>query len=361
MKQDLRNLRPEVHVLICYTYDNGKAVSYEYDTPQFRAELASWFAPLGLEWIWTEVLFDNLDRVMERLVARSKERPIVVFNLCDGSEVDGYPGESVIAALSAAKLPFSGASVPFMRASTSKMLTKQLLARAGVPTAPLVRIDETERDVNRAMREIGPPIIVKPDISGGSVGIDLQSVCFDRDSTIKKIRALRNDDYFSNTDIFVEAFIRGREFSVFVVEDGDEPMGLRALTPSERLFNERLPAMERFVTYERNWHLPESNRSIPEGEEYWRLTPVEEPIRPELEALARRAFRALDGAGYARCDLRQDERTGELFVLEVNAQCSLSRDPDDATVGSMLQPSGITISDLVEMILNHALVRSRLP
>jgi D-alanine-D-alanine ligase len=355
-KMGVRDLKPEVHVLIAYERENGELVSPEYDTEDFRNELANWFEPLGLSWKWVPVSIDTIDAVVAELSARRALHPIVVLNLCDGSEVDGYPGVSVINALARAGLPFSGAGAEFYIKSTSKIAGKHSFDASGVPTPPMVVIEDVERDVDRAIDEVGLPFIVKPDVSGGSYGIQKDSVCHDRDSAIAKIRQLQGDRYIGNCAIFVEAFVIGREFTVFAVEDETQPLGLRILTPCERAFDERLPEDERFIIYERHWDLPEEHRSLPEGEPYCVHKPVSGKLRDELEHLVRQAVRAVSGSSYARCDLRQDARTGAIWVLEVNAQCDLTSNPA-SEIGSILQYSDISMPELVEMVLNHALSR----
>jgi D-alanine-D-alanine ligase-like ATP-grasp enzyme len=352
----VRDLKPEVHVLIAYERENGELVSPEYDSEDFRKELAQWFEPIGLDWKWVPVSIDTVDAVVAGLSARQALHPIVVLNLCDGSEVDGYPGVSVINALAAAGLPFSGAGAEFYVKSTSKIAGKRSFDASGVPTPPMVVIEDVERDVDRAIAEVGLPFIVKPDVSGGSYGIQIDSVCHDRASAIAKIRQLQGDRYIGNCAIFVEAFVSGREFTVFAVEDETQPLGLRILTPCERAFDERLPEDERFIIYERHWDLPEEHRSLPPGEPYCVHKPVGGKLRDELEHVVRQAVRAVSGSSYARCDLRQDAKTGAISVLEVNAQCDLTENPA-SEIGSILRYSDMTMPELVEMILNHALSR----
>jgi D-alanine-D-alanine ligase len=73
-----------------------------------------------------------------------------------------------------------------------------------------------------------------------------------------------------------------------------------------------------------------------------------------LEDISKRAYQAVHGKGYARVDLRMDRATGELFVLEVNANCGLSED-DQTSTGCILKISGMKLSELLEMILRDAL------
>ena len=157
-----------------------------------------------------------------------------------------------------------------------------------------------------------------------------------------------------------ERFIEGREFTVLVVEDSAEPMGLWVLPPGERVFDKRVPARERFLAYERYWGLPEASRPIPADEPYYWYAMAPAELQPELANLARRAMRAVGGCGYGRVDIRLDERSGLIHVLEVNAQCGLSSD-DSSTVGSMLRLSGVSVVDLIARVLRHGMNRPRAP
>ena len=233
-----------------------------------------------------------------------------------------------------------------------------MLRASGVSTADFVPIIDTERDLAAAVEKIGFPLFVKPDISAGSYGVSLDSVCRTLDAARAKVEKLRADKYFHASAVFAEPFIEGREFTALVVEDPNQPLGLYVLPPGERVFDQRVPSSERFLAYERYWELPEEHRPIPAGEPYYWYRTAPDDVRAEVESLARRAVRAVDGSGYARVDMRRDERTGKIYVLEVNAQCGLSSD-DSSTVGTMLNLAGRKMHEMIELILNHALSRKR--
>ena len=356
---DLRSLAPEVQVLVPYARDkHGQLTSPLYDTPEYRAELYGWFAPLGLKHKWTPVALDIVQEVVDNLQRRSRETTIVILNLCDGTENDLLPGKTVVRALEAAGLPFSGASETFYVTTTSKLATKHLLAASGVPHPASVEIEDPEVDLLRAAEEIDFPFIVKPDVSAGSFGIHIDSVCDDLEAARKAVARLREHPELGKGAVFVEPFVDGREFTCFLMEDEAAPLGLWTLPPVERVFDKRLPDRERFLAYERYWGLPEESRSIPEGDAYYRYALVSDNLQAEITRTARRAMRAVEGCSYARVDMRQDSRTGELLVLEVNSQCGLSCS-DEATVGSILQLAGLNMSRLIERILVHALRRGQ--
>ncbi|MBK6392109.1 MAG: hypothetical protein IPF70_16310 [Saprospiraceae bacterium] len=49
---------------------------------------------------------------------------------------------------------------------------------------------------------------------------------------------------------------------------------------------------------------------------------------------------SVKGRGYGRVDIRMDQVTGEMYVLEVNAQCGLSEDENFTSIGAILKYSG---------------------
>jgi len=349
---DIRALKPSVHVLAPYEIRDGHLVSPEYDPPEFRAELEDWFAPLGIGYVWHPVTLENVEQVVGALKAHQTHGPIVALNLCDGWESDGYPGLSIINALSAARIAFTGASAEFYEATTSKLKTKSLLCASGVATATFAPVGACGRADYRGIY----PVIVKPDVSAGSYGIQQASVCANADEVAARVRDLREAASFAQTPLFVEQFIQGREFTTLLVEDPDAPLGLWVLPPCERVFDPRVSPAERFLIYERYWSLPEARRPIPESDPYYWYEAAPDDLAPAIARTARQAMRATGGVGYARVDMRLDEVSGQLFVLEVNAQCGLSVG-DSTTVGSMLRIAGVSMSNVMERVLQHGLQR----
>jgi len=348
-----------VVVFAPYIEVDGKLVSPHYDLPDYRAEIAGWMSALGLSFEWQPITSRNLAPVIASLRERARTGEMLVFNLCDGSESDGYPGVEVVEALEQANVPFTGANAGFYRLTTAKSAMKRALAAAGVPTAPFRMIEDIDADLRTAANEIGFPLFIKPDVSAGSYGIQVDSVCYDLAAARLKVLQLREGMHGQKFDggILAEKFVEGREFTVLAVEDDAQPLGLWILSPGERVFDKRVPPRERFLAFERYWGLPEAERPIPESEPYYWYASAPLALRAQLEDIARRAMRAVGGTSYGRVDMRFDESTGQLFVLEVNAQCGLSSD-DSSTVGSMLKLAGEDIVDVIARVLRHGLRRT---
>jgi D-alanine-D-alanine ligase-like ATP-grasp enzyme len=349
------------HIIVFAPYieKDGVLVSPHYDMPEYRAEVDGWMKSIGLTWEWQAVTANSLPRLLQEARQKALTQGAMVLNLCDGSDSDGYPGIEVVVGLEDLAIPHTGANEAFYRITTSKAKSKSAMIRHGVQTAPFALILDIDRDLPRAAAEIGFPLFIKPDVSAGSCGIQIDSVCYDLDAAHRKLLQLQNgmhNQCFGGSAILAERFIEGREFTVLVVEDSNEPMGLWALQPGERVFNKRLPPRERFLAFERYWGMPERERPIPDDESYYWYEAAPNELCQKLETLARRAIRAVGGVAYARVDIRLDESTGLLNVLEVNAQCGLSSD-DSSTVGSLLRLSGNSMQDVMERVLRSGWIR----
>jgi len=348
--------RPTVSVFIPYFVKDGRLESPEYDLPAFRGELNTWFTTLGYEWRWVAVTLGNLPSVIAGLEGGCRNGGCLILNLCDGNELDGSPGVSVVLALENAGIPFTGSSSFFYEITTYKVPMKTRLRERGVATAPFVPLRNLPEDVARLDAEVGYPAFVKPEVSAGSGGIGLTSLVYDVGGVMARVSALlagEDGNFYRESGLFAERFVDGPEFTVFVIADRHAPGGARAYPPVQRLFHSALPSHERFLSYDRYWSVYKEESRLPEGEPFYRYGLAPARLRDRLADLAVRAFLALDGAGYGRVDIRLEERTDTLFVLEVNANCGLSGDRE-TSVGEMLFLAKIPVHRLVSEILRDA-------
>jgi D-alanine-D-alanine ligase len=348
--------RPIVSVFIPYFDKGGRLESPEYDLPAFRDELHGWFAALGYEWRWVPVTLNNLRSTIDALEPSRLVHRCLVMNLCDGNEVDGSPGVSVVHALEGSGIPYTGGSPFFYDVTTYKVALKTRLREHGVSTAPFVPLRDLPSDVARLDSEVGYPAFVKPEVSAGSGGIGLKSRAHGAGEVLARVTALlasEDGEFYRKSGIFAERYIDGPEFTVLVVADKCAPLGARAYPPAQRLFHSALPRHERFLSYDRYWSEYKVESRLPEGEPFYRFGQAPARLRDRLADLAVRAFVAVGGQGYGRVDVRLEERTDELFVLEVNANCGISGDKE-TSVGEILLQSEIPATSLVSEILRDA-------
>jgi D-alanine-D-alanine ligase len=354
--------RPLVPVFAPYPAADNPMAENEYDSydsPEFRDDVRTWFAPLPVDWEWVPVTTATVGRVVDDAATRSCERPVIVLNLCDGTDDDGFPGVSVVRALESAGIAASGVDSGFYELSTSKLAMKHRCAAAGVATSPWVEIQDVEADVRRAASELGWPLFLKPDISAGSVGITLRSLVRNHAQAVEEATALRagmDEGRFGSSGIFAEKFLSGREFTVLVQSAGASADELRVYPPAERIFHSALPVEERFLSYERYWKEYEHETPPPPGEPFYRHVLVEHELAAAVADMARRAYLAVEARGYARVDLRQQGDSGEIHVLEANANCGLTSD-DQSSAGAILGLSGVPLSEFVLLALREAWLR----
>lgn len=349
-----------VPVFVPYEIVKGKPLSADYDTAEFRADLGSWFAPLAADWEWVAVTPANTGEAVAAAAAAARERPVIVLNLCDGTDEDGFPGLSVVRALEAAGLAFTGADIRFYELSTSKLAMKRRFAATGVATSPWMEIRDIDADLERAASMLGWPLFLKPDISAGSVGISQRSLVKNHDQAARQTRALlagMHGARFDRCGVYAENFLSGREFTVLLQSEGRAADKVVVYPPCERVFHSALPVEERFLSFERYWELYDQETPPPSGEPYYRHVPVEPPaLAAAVCDTARRAYAAVGGCGYARVDLRLQGDTGEINVLEVNANCGLSSD-DQSSAGAILGMAGIALSEVLRLALRDAWLR----
>ena len=348
-----------VFVFTPYRMTAAGPESVTYGTAEFKAEVAGWMTSLGAQHTWVEVTPETSDAEIARVVDEAARRPVVVFNLCDGIEVDGYPGIKTVRALEASGVPFSGADTAFYELTTPKTLMKQRLLKRSVSTSPFIEIKDPHKDAPRAGAKLGYPLIIKPDVSAASFGISIKSVVHDEAACVAQADvALKGErdkeNYYEG--VFAERFIPGREFTVLCASDPAARDSVFVYPPVERVFHKALPAHERLLSYDRYWEKYETEGALPDRAPIAHYESAPSEWSEALSTLARDAYAALDGVGYGRVDIRRDERTGEFLVLEANCNCRLSTD-GETSVSWILRLSGETMEHLLDRIFTDAVTR----
>lgn len=358
----LSKILPEklkVWVLAPYLQTTDENIDYYYDFSQSIAEYTKTFAEMNIEWAWQPVTMLNYTEVINTIIAEKKTRQYfpIVFNICDGDEVNGTPGISVVRLLHQSGLVYTGADEFFYDITTSKIPMKRAFDKAHVPTALWEQISSRDQDMQDIFERLGRPLIVKPAVSGGSMGLGIKNVV----NNIEELEALVSQMFegyrgwnLATDGLIAESFINGNEYTTLIVGAYDKPEFAFIYDPVERVFHESLPDNEKILSFDRLWEIYEEETPMPlEGNFY----EYEEPC-PDLVAQIKKiswdAFVATKGKGYTRVDLRLDKATGKIYVLEVNAQCGLSEDEDYTSIGAILRLSGKTFTELVKEIINTA-------
>lgn len=361
-----RTREPLVWVLVPHLETEDENLAWYCDFKQSRAEFRRAFAVLGIPWRWQRITLADRDAVVARIARSAEKRDVTVFNLCDGDETNGVPGLSVIHALERAGLRYTGADAPFYEGTTSKIDMKQAFDRAGVPTAPWEIVPKDGRGAAQLLARLGGgPVIIKPAISAGSMGVTTKSVVRSAAELREQLQRLRMGYHgwdLTGGGVLAERFVTGREFTAFIVGNHDAASRRLVYPPVERRFNARLPMEERFLSFDRLWGMYEVEDPVggyERDEDLWRYAPVPRNEAARIREVSWAAYEAVGGRGYGRVDLRQDAATGELAVLEVNAQCGLSEDELYTSIGAILKFAGRPYAHAVAAILAAARQRVR--
>jgi D-alanine-D-alanine ligase len=335
-------------------------LQYYYDYTQSHAEYERVFEELGCAWQWQNVTMASLEEVIRGIKSFPTNKTKVVVNLCDGDEDNGIPGVSVIDMLERYGLVYTGSDRSFYTLTTSKIPMKRAFDEFGVPTPAWREIVLPATSWSSYFRAIGRPIIVKPAVSAGSMGLGVRNVVEDTRG-LKAITAELQKGYrgwkLDAGGVIAEAFVPGREFTTLVVGSSSHPGSLHFYPPAERVFHDSLPENEKFLSFDRLWETYDSEKPIEDNGHLYEYRKVESSLIPTLRALSLQAFAAVGGMGYGRLDIRMDGRTGQCYVLEVNAQCGLSEDEDYTSIGAILRFAKKSFTYLVIEIIEDGITR----
>jgi D-alanine-D-alanine ligase len=258
---------------------------------------------------WDRCFIRKKDVNTQLLELLSKKYDLFL-NLCDGAENEDRPGIEVVRLLEKAGVAFTGAGSSFYDPSKDEM--KEACLKSGVKFPKGINVSSVE-SIEQIISGMSFPFIVKHQKSYNSIGITKDSVVDNIDDLKNQINRMVN----SFGSALVEEYIDGREFTALVVENGDEPEKPFVFTPMEIIF----PAGESFKHFDLKW----------KGHAGMKYIPCDESsIASEISAASSEMFKAMNGTGYGRCDLRMN-RSGELFMLEINPNCSIYFPKEDCS------------------------------
>lgn len=353
----------KVWILAPHLITNDTNIDYYYDYTQSIAEYTKVFESLLMNWQWQPVTVDDYKSIIDSIAVENGTNKPIVLNLCDGDEVNGTPGVSVIQYLEEKGIVYTGSDTFFYTITTSKIPMKQAFDQLQIAT-PAWRSIQTERgSIDNIFEELGTPIILKPAVSGGSMGIGIKNVVHNLEECNEQIDKMNNGyrGWSLTVDgIIAEAFIEGPEYTVFITGNHDDLSNATIYTPVERVFHESLPETEKFLSFDRLWEIYEEETPMPNDDFFYAYQKPDMALVDAIKELAWNAFVSCKGTGYARIDIRMDRISGKMYVLEVNAQCGISEDEDYTSIGAILRVSGISFTEMIASLLKTTIARNKL-
>lgn len=215
-------------------------------------------------------------------------------------------------------IPYTGTDFVSSAMAMDKGITKDIFKAYGIPTPEGFRLKQGELEPEKPVF----PCIVKACCGGSSVG-----VCIAEDES--RYEQAKREAFRYGEEVIVERYIKGREFSVGVM-DG-EALPVIEIAPRQG-----------FYDYKNKYQMGSTVETCP--------AEISREKTRELQETAERVFSALRLKSYARMDFRMNEE-GEIFCLEANTlpgMTATSLMPQEAAA------VGMDFQDLCERILSYA-------
>ncbi len=222
--------------------------------------------------------------------------------------------------LDLAGLAYTGSNHIASAAAMDKDLSKRLFRSAGLPTADWLMAPAT---ADAVANMLGWPVVVKPNKQGSTVGLSVV-----REPAALTAALERAATY--DSEVMIESFIAGREFTVGILEDSALPVG-EIVAPGE------------IFDYQSKYQAGVAREVFPAD-----ISAAEAGC---LKDYALRAHRVLKMGAYSRIDFRRD-RHGNFWCLEANSLPGMTA---TSLLPQAAQAAGIGFAELLDRICRGAL------
>jgi D-alanine-D-alanine ligase len=266
--------------------------------------------------------YDRLQNLKLANLDEIRNVDVVFLAFHGGAGEDG----TIQALLDLAGRKYTGSGMLSSTLAMNKAISKKLFERESIPTPDWMMINKKDFDdeaFESIKKNFPPPVIVKPNDQGSTVGLTLVENANDYRKAI--------DFAFEVTkEVLIEKYIDGRELTVAVL--GNEPLPVVEILPKNKLYDYECKYTEGMCSYECPANIP-----------------LETTLK--IQELGLTAFNVLNCRGYARVDFRMD-RKGSLYCLEVNTLPGMTK---TSLVPKAAKAAGISFDELIDKILNLAL------
>jgi D-alanine-D-alanine ligase len=273
--------------------------------------------------------------LVERLIELS---PDAVFIALHGAQGEDGTVQSLMEALG---LPYTGAPPAACARGTDKVLAKQLMREAGIPTPEFQSLRQSAvRDLGAGAAvpaiesRLGFPLVVKPARGGSALGVKFAS------SSSELPGAMVGAFSYDGT-VLLERHVKGRDLAVSVLGSPRPREPPRALP-----IVEAVPREEGFYDYESRYGIGMTTFVCP--------AELPEEITRRAQGLAVEVYELLGCHGFARIDLMVDHESAELWVLEANVVPGMT---ETSLLPQAADAAGISFDELVGLMLESAFTR----
>ncbi|MEY8197672.1 MAG: D-alanine--D-alanine ligase, partial [Colwellia sp.] len=215
-------------------------------------------------------------------------------------------------------IPYTGSNVLGSSLSMDKVRSKQIFKACDIPTAPFTVVNKADFEklpLETVLADLGGRVMVKPANEGSSIGMA-------QAQTIEQLRNALIEAFGFDTQVLLEAWIDGPEYTVTILGDKALP-AIHMETPRE------------FYDYEAKYQSTSTQYHCPCG--------LSEHDENEIKSLSLKAFNATGAQGWGRVDIMRNS-TGNWQVLEVNTVPGMT---ETSLVPKAAKVFGLNFSELV--------------
>ncbi len=248
-----------------------------------------------------------------------------VLNLCQEADavfmaLHGANGEDgkIQACFELLGIPYTGTDFISSAMAMDKAITKDIFKAYDIPTPKGIRLKKGETE----NQKIPYPCIVKACCGGSSVGVYIAG-------NDEEYEQAKEEAFGYDKEVVIEQYIKGREFSVGVMDGKALP--IIEIAPKAG-----------FYDYKNKYQAGSTVETCP--------AELSLEKTAEMQHIAERVFAALRMKNYARMDFMMNEQ-GEIFCLEANTLPGMTPTsllPQEAAA------AGISFEQLCEKILQYA-------
>ena len=132
-------------------------------------------------------------------------------------------------------LPVFGPTREAARIETSKRFAKELMVRAGIPTARASQHADA-KEAKAALADFGSPVVIKASGLAAGKGVVVAQSTVEAE---RAIDAMLSDRVFgaAGREILIEEFMEGEELSLFAISDGQQALPFLAAQDHKRLLD----------------------------------------------------------------------------------------------------------------------------
>lgn len=242
--------------------------------------------------------------------------------------IHGTPGEDgkLQGYFDMLKLPYTSCDAATSALTFNKRYTVAVAAFGGINVAKSVLLIKGRLDKQEDAAKLQLPVFVKPNNGGSSIGMSKVNAKEDLAAAIEK--AFKED-----TQVLVEEFIQGREFTIGVFRTKGEIITLPMT---------EIRTQNEFFDYKAKY--------LGESEE---ITPavVDEAIAKQIREAARNIYALLNCKGIVRIDFIYNEAAGAPYMLEVNTVPGQS---EASLIPQQVKAMGSTLTEFYTDVIEEA-------